>query len=514
MSTYTSDPGTRLGGRYRLEDRVASTGGWSAWKAIDEILARPVSVITFAAGFPRFEQVVTAARAASRLTDTRLMQVFDVEDSWDHGYVVLEWPVGETLDDLLAAGPLDPVTAARIVAEAAAALSGAHAAGLAHLCLRPDAVRWTAGGGVKVTGLGIEAALEGITADDPELADTEGMGQLLYAALTGLWPGAEYPGLPSAPTWQGQPRRPRQVRAGVPAALDDIVSRALSLDNPDGQHYRSPAELGSALDAVLPPVQVPAASPARRDQTRQQRERYEESRPSRDSYSGYDYDGYPTGPSGGRRGGRIAAITAAVLVVVIGVSAAALHLLNSPPATSGHHRSGKPSANGSSSPAAKFTTLTPTAAAGFDALTPPSQDPGDENSNQAMNVLTGNSAGWDTQQYKANPVFGGLKKGTGLILTMPGSVKVASITVRFGSATPGADVQIKVGDSNARSAENVNGMTTVASASNVSGSHTFTVKNPIADKYVVIWFTKLPPMQGKAGWYMAQVFSVAIKGTK
>src|SRR5262245_7265047 len=86
MSTYTSDPGTRLGGRYRLEDRLAATGGWSAWKAIDEILARPVSVITFAAGFPRLEQVVTAARAASRLTDTRLTQVFDVEDSWDRGY--------------------------------------------------------------------------------------------------------------------------------------------------------------------------------------------------------------------------------------------------------------------------------------------------------------------------------------------------------------------------------------------------------------------------------------------
>ena len=56
---------------------------------------------------------------------------------------------------------MEPVTAARIVAEAAAALSGAHAAGLAHLCLRPDAVRWTPGGGVKVTGLGIDAALTG-----------------------------------------------------------------------------------------------------------------------------------------------------------------------------------------------------------------------------------------------------------------------------------------------------------------------------------------------------------------
>ncbi|HEY7879941.1 MAG TPA: AMP-binding protein, partial [Streptosporangiaceae bacterium] len=71
MSTFISEPGTRLGGRYRLEDRVSDASGWAAWKAIDEILARPVAVLTFAPGFPRISEVLTAARAASRLTDAR-----------------------------------------------------------------------------------------------------------------------------------------------------------------------------------------------------------------------------------------------------------------------------------------------------------------------------------------------------------------------------------------------------------------------------------------------------------
>ena len=71
MSTYTSEPGTRLAGRYRLVDRVNAGTGWAMWKAMDETLARPVSVLTFAPGFPRIPQVVTAARAASRLTDPR-----------------------------------------------------------------------------------------------------------------------------------------------------------------------------------------------------------------------------------------------------------------------------------------------------------------------------------------------------------------------------------------------------------------------------------------------------------
>ena len=80
MSTYTSEPGTRLAGRYRLVDQVTSGTGWTYWKATDETLARSVTVLTFATGFPRVTETVTAARAASRLGDPRFSQVFDVED--------------------------------------------------------------------------------------------------------------------------------------------------------------------------------------------------------------------------------------------------------------------------------------------------------------------------------------------------------------------------------------------------------------------------------------------------
>src|SRR5215468_9630647 len=133
MSTFHNGPGNRLGGRYRLEDRVSASGDWSAWKAIDETLARPVTVLTFAPGFPRIAEVVTAARAASRLTDARLAQVFDVEEEWDHAYVVMEWVGGDCLADLLADGPLEPGEGTEIIAQAAEALASAHAAGVAHL---------------------------------------------------------------------------------------------------------------------------------------------------------------------------------------------------------------------------------------------------------------------------------------------------------------------------------------------------------------------------------------------
>jgi hypothetical protein len=268
MTTYTSEPGTRLGGRYRLEDRIAAGSGWDAWKAIDETLARAVTVFTLAQGFPRITDVVTAARAASRLTDPRLAQVFDVEDAWDRAYIVMEWAAGETLGDLLASGPLEPDRGARMIAEAAAALSSAHAAGVAHMCLSPGSVRWSQTGEVKVVGLGIDAALSGTAADDPVLTDTRGLGRLLYAALTGCWPGQDYPTLPQAPLADGEPRSPRQVVAGIPLAFSDLACRAMHLNTREGSPpVASPGELAGALAAALPPAPVPSAPPppARRE---------------------------------------------------------------------------------------------------------------------------------------------------------------------------------------------------------------------------------------------------------
>src|ERR1039457_5099544 len=101
MSTYTSEPGTRLGGRYRLGDRGAAAAGWASSEAIDETLARAGTGFSSAPVSPRIREVVTAARAASRMNDSRLAQVFDVEDDWDRAYSVMEWAAGDTLEDLL-----------------------------------------------------------------------------------------------------------------------------------------------------------------------------------------------------------------------------------------------------------------------------------------------------------------------------------------------------------------------------------------------------------------------------
>jgi hypothetical protein len=510
MSTFTSEPGTRLGGRYRLEDRIAAAAGWAAWKAIDEILARAVTVLTFAPGFPRIREVVTAARAASRMSDARLAQVFDVEDDWDHAYIVMEWAAGDSLDDLLAGGPLEPERAAQIIAEAADALSVAHAAGLAHLCLTPDSLRWTAGGGVKIVGLGIDAALAGTTADDPALADTRGLGRLLYAALTGHWPGPDCPTLPPAPVSDGQVCTPRQVRAGVPAVLDEITCEALRLRSRDDGLLTTPAQLATALEDATPPALLPPSPPSPPALVRPEPEPGDDGRYwSADERAASWSAGRQPPVRHGRgerpvKSARWGVIAVVLLIIVVGGVIAAAHKLqgNSSGAHAGHGHKTTVSHPGA-------TVLKPVSAQGFDAYN--LGDTSDENTAEAENAIDGNPTGWFTQFY-FSAEFGGLKPGTGLMLTMGKPIRLSSIEIQFGQV-PGADVQIKIGNSNVRAASTVTGMTTVAQADDVGGTHTFTTRSTATGRYVLIWFTKLPPMASHPGRFQALIFNVVVRGT-
>jgi hypothetical protein len=112
-------------------------------------------------------------------------------------------------------------------------------------------LRWDNGSGLKITGLGLDDALCGSTAGNPPpadgtadgtAADTAALARMLYALLTGYWPGDEPTALPAAPRHKGNVCTPRQIRAGVPAMLDAIAFRGLQ---------------GLAADAPLRP-QTPA----------------------------------------------------------------------------------------------------------------------------------------------------------------------------------------------------------------------------------------------------------------
>lgn len=476
--------------------------GWAAWKAIDETLARAVTVLTFAQGFPRIAETVTAARAASRLTDARLAQVFDVEEDWDHAYVVMEWVGGDSLDDLLADGPLDPRQGGEIIAQSAEALAAAHDAGVAHLCLTPACLRWTAGGGVKITGLGVDAALAGVTADDPALADTQSLGRLLYAALTAHWPGGEWPSLPAAPEVDGHPRSPRQVRAGVPAGIDGVCCQVL-LPGAAGGPITTSGELAAALVKVLP---APAAPPPLPPQGS-----YTAGMDRGEFTAGPPYQQWPGGPPP-RRGSRdrpdmgrrplvatkvMASIAVVLVAAAVGVGVWTLGQHNTTP------RARSTPTQSPTHHAPPATVLAPVSATAFG-------PGGGDNAGQAEYAIDNNpGTDWTTDWY-ASAHFGNLSSGTGLILDMGKQVSVSSVKVTFGQM-PGTHARVEVGNSD--SGFTPAGFTTLAHTNDAVNTITFTGDKAVTGQFVLIWFTKLAQKQGSAGEFQADVFNVTVRGS-
>ena len=544
MSTYTSEPGTRLAGRYRLVDQVNEGAGWTYWKATDETLARSVTVLTFATGFPRVAEAITAARAASRLNDPRFPQVFDVEDADELPYVVMEWVVGESLLDMLAEGPLDPPRAAALVLEAAQAITAAQAAGLYHLRLNPACLHWTPGGGVKIAGLGIDAALAGPAltgagltdpeppgpelddpeltradltpvpvAEDPALTDTRDLARLLYAALTGYWPGQQSTGgsgpglLPPAPETDGTLCTPRQVSAGVPAAIDAVTCQALfQRPSRHGPALTTPAMFADALASVAPPIPMalppaPNPTPARRT-----------------TAGGYGRDAatnpYPktNASTGSRPGGgfrppdRRAAVTWTVISVVIVVVLAAIGVALWS-ASRSPHTTASPSSPGrtqSTSPAAAAAVVLKPVSASVFALGSTDDPSG------AQYAIDGSaSTFWHTDYYVSNPVFGGLDTGMGLILDMGKEVRLSQVMVQFGTICC-THAEIEIGNSDSPAA--LKTFTELQSSTTAKAATTFNITKNTTGRYVLIWITRLAPLAGAANEYQAQIYNVVVHG--
>ena len=128
--------------------------------------------------------------------------------------------------------------------------------------------------------------------------------------------------------------------------------------------------------------------------------------------------------------------------------------------------------------------LTPVSAHGFDPLDTQG-DPNDENDGLAGYAIDGNPAtAWRSQYYLGNPVFGGLKAGSGLILDMGRRVRLRSVTVAFGTE-PGTEYRrvdgaiAALGGSDTLAASTLGTFTTVASADDVGGTHAFRTSSPI-----------------------------------
>jgi transcriptional regulator with XRE-family HTH domain len=171
----------------------------------------------------------------------------------------------------------------------------------------------------------------------------------------------------------------------------------------------------------------------------------------------------------------------------------------------GHHRaaSGRrhqgattsPTATPRSAPAA----LTPARAVAFG---PGGPAHGDDPQGASLAIDRSRRTAWRTDWYTTSH-FGGLKAGTGLLLDMGHRVTISSARIRLG-AVPGADLQLRAG-----APATLAGLRPVASATNAHGTIRLRPATPVRARYVLIWFTQLPP--DPAGTYQVNVFNVRLR---
>jgi hypothetical protein len=168
---------------------------------------------------------------------------------------------------------------------------------------------------------------------------------------------------------------------------------------------------------------------------------------------------------------------------------------NSPAATP---RSSPPAA---SPPSAPPVTLTPARAVAFG---PGGPAHGDNPQNASLAIDGRPATSWQTDWY-ATSHFGNLQAGTGLLLDMGHPVTITTVQVLLSGAT-GADLQVRVGGAAA-----LKGLRPAASAANAGGNLRLRLAKPARGRYVLIWFTRLPP--DPAGTYEAKIYNVRLRGS-
>jgi serine/threonine protein kinase len=258
-------------GHFRILDKLGEGGMGVVYEAEDTRLGRkvalkflPAPVVATPAAIERFER---EARAASALNHPNICTIYSVQDQAGRPFIEMERLEGETLRERLARGklPIDELIALSL--QVSDALGAAHAGGIVHRDLTPGNVFCTPRG-AKILDFGIAKLAS--TPDDtgaivgtagymsPEQAsgqpvdartDLFSLGALMYEMATGQ---AAFQGPSGAAIRQAiidaDPIPPRRLDAGIPAALERVILKALQKSQ--AERYQSARELRDQLQPL------------------------------------------------------------------------------------------------------------------------------------------------------------------------------------------------------------------------------------------------------------------------
>ena len=493
--------GEILAERYELVEHINNdSAGRLVWRGVDVVLRRPVAVVLRYPGGDSATEMLQAAVAASRVIHPNLVGVYDAIDEAERAYVVREWVDGQSLRELVADGPFDGGRATAVGNSVASALAAVHATGMVHGNVHPGTVMISDDGRVVLADARTDGA-------DSQESDVRAVGGILYFALTGYWPHTEAPlrgataghgraAIPDAVRdAAGAVAAPRQVRAGVPAYLDD-----LTMDLLDGEIAPPPSDV---LAAELARLDVPAED-----------EYLDNSGPLRFAAETGD-EPSPLAAAGGRKVAMgIAGLLAVALVgLLIGISTLGGDDKDpqanpvAAPTSSEPPNEEKPSA-----PVTRNLKISDARI-----IDPDSRDRA--NVSDAEKVFDGDrDAGWSTQTYRGSGNFGNYKRGMGVWIDLGAEHNIKSVQVNLSDT--GASAELLTGTIDAPSTNAGDDQILKAYQKNRIGQPfeehdgtTMTFNGFDADqkyRYLLFWITGLP---ASGNGYKVGVQEITVQGS-
>jgi transcriptional regulator with XRE-family HTH domain len=184
--------------------------------------------------------------------------------------------------------------------------------------------------------------------------------------------------------------------------------------------------------------------------------------------------------------------------------AASGHASHGVAASPGAARAAAPASRAATAPAAPpavpVAALAPASATAF-GLPGPGQ--GDNPQTAAAAIDGSRATAWRTDWY-TTALFGNLYPGTGLLLDMGHPVTVTAARITLGRAH-GADLQLRVGGTPALA-----DMAPAARADGAGGVVRLRLASPAHGRYVLLWFTRLPP--DPDGTFQVSVYDISLQG--
>lgn len=274
-------------GKYNVIRLLGKGGMGEVYEAYDTDKNRTVALKILADAIsndPTFrERFQRESQAAAALQEPHVIPIHDWGEIDGRLYIDMRLVQGQTLDELISKGPLEPSRAVAIIGQMGAALDAAHAEGLIHRDVKPHNIIVTEAGFAYLVDFGIAetrgdtrltnagAPIGTLDYMAPErfteqratpAVDVYALACVLYESLTGDSPFArDSLRNPVAAHLASPPPRPSMANPRVPAAFDAVIARGMAKD-PDDRHGTAGGLARAAQRAiegdkstlVMPPV--------------------------------------------------------------------------------------------------------------------------------------------------------------------------------------------------------------------------------------------------------------------